>query len=233
MASITDICSMHLLLTAATAAEIQPAIDWLAKKEPSPYHIDILITGIGSVATTYSLVKSIHQKKPSVVIQAGIAGSFILANTVEVFVITEDCFGDMGVWENDQFKTIFDMKLADENKIPYSDGVLTNPHQKLIALTGIKTAKAITVNEITTNLKRIEWYKQNLSPVIESMEGAAFHYICLQENIPFLQIRSVSNEIGERDKTKWKMAEAISNLNEQLISLFNKLSAYDETYIRI
>lgn len=224
---------MHLLLTAATAAEIQPAIDWLAKKDPSPSHIEVLITGIGSVATTYSLTKSIYQKKPLLVVQAGIAGSFIAANTGEVFVISEDRFGDLGVWEKEQFKTVFDLKLANENEAPYSGGTLKNPYQKLITFTDLKTVKAITVNEISTNLKMIDWYKQILSSVVESMEGAALHYVCLQESIPFLQIRSVSNEIGERDKTKWKMKEAIHNLNEQLISLLNKLSAYDETYFRI
>ncbi len=48
------------------------------------------------------------------------------------------------------------------------------------------------------------------------MEGAALHYVCLQEQIPFVQIRSVSNYVGERDKTKWKMKEAIENLNTEL-----------------
>jgi futalosine hydrolase len=62
------------------------------------------------------------------------------------------------------------------------------------------------------------------------MEGAAFHYVCLLEKIPFLQLRSISNLIGERDKTKWKMEKAIQNLNENLISLLNKLCQYDETY---
>jgi hypothetical protein len=39
--------------------------------------------------------------------------------------------------------------------------------------------------------------------------------------------------VGERDKTKWKMNEAIAALNKQLISLFEKLSDYDEVYFRI
>lgn len=230
---MADIWGMHLLLTASTTAEIQPALDWLTKKEALSHHIEVLITGIGSVATAYSLIKAIHKKKPLVILQAGIAGCFIPVNTAEVFVINEDRFADMGVWENGQFKTIFGLKLVNENDPPYSDGALKNPYQKLISISGLKTVKAITVNKITTGPDMIEWYKQNLSPVVESMEGAALHYVCLQENVPFLQMRSVSNEIGERDKTKWKMAEAIGHLNEQLISLLNKLSAYDETYFRI
>ena len=56
------------------------------------------------------------------------------------------------------------------------------------------------------------------------MEGAAFHYACIQENIAFLQIRSISNFVGERVKTNWKMKEAIESLNENLINIIQKLS---------
>jgi futalosine hydrolase len=56
------------------------------------------------------------------------------------------------------------------------------------------------------------------------MEGAALHYVCLQENIPFVQIRSVSNYVGERDKTKWKIQEAIENLNRELLLMINRIT---------
>ena len=34
------------------------------------------------------------------------------------------------------------------------------------------------------------------------MEGAALHYACIMEHIPFIQLRAVSNFVGERDKNK-------------------------------
>ncbi len=40
----------------------------------------------------------------------------------------------------------------------------------------------------------------------------------------FLQLRSVSNEIGVRDKTKWDIKGAISHLNTQLIRLLEILA---------
>jgi futalosine hydrolase len=235
MATIADICGMYLLLTAATSAEIQPGIDFLEKRDFTlqSLHAEIMVTGIGAVSTTYSLTSSINNRKPDIIIQAGIAGSFGQKKTGEVVTVEQDTFGDMGAWENDQFKNIFDLRLVDDNQPPFNDRFLINPYQKLLFLSGLEQVRAITVNEISTDSKKIEWYKQNLSPAVESMEGAALHYVCLQENIPFLQIRSVSNEIGERDKIKWKLAEAINNLNEKLILLFNELSQYNETYFRI
>ncbi|MFZ1371603.1 MAG: futalosine hydrolase, partial [Ferruginibacter sp.] len=72
-------------------------------------------------------------------------------------------------------------------------------------------------------LQKQQFIKQ-FKPGIETMEGAALHYVCLQENIPFLQIRSISNYVGERDKIKWKLKEAIENLNTDLIKLINGLT---------
>ena len=57
---------------------------------------------------------------------------------------------------------------------------------------------------------------------MESMEGASLHYICLMENIPFLQLRAISNIAGERNKKKWKMDEAIINLNKELVRVLNQ-----------
>ena len=54
------------------------------------------------------------------------------------------------------------------------------------------------------------------------MEGAALHYVCLQEKVPFIQLRAISNYVGERDKSKWKMQEAITNLHNELLKLLNQ-----------
>ena len=60
--------------------------------------------------------------------------------------------------------------------------------------------------------------------MVESMEGAALHYVCLKEKIPFLQIRSVSNYIGERNKKNWNMKESIANLNLELIKIITTIA---------
>jgi futalosine hydrolase len=55
------------------------------------------------------------------------------------------------------------------------------------------------------------------------MEGAALHYVCRQTHTPFIQIRSTSNYIGIRDKTQWKIKEAIGNLNQTLLQYVEQL----------
>jgi futalosine hydrolase len=230
---ITDICSMHILLAAATTFEIQPAIDFLEKPRSRPpgHEMRTLITGVGSLATVYSLIRQIDRYRPDVVIQAGIAGCFTRQSPGEVVIVHEEILADQGVWEDGRFKSVFDLNLADKDAAPFTDGLLINPYKKLIAVSGLEAVRGITVNEITTDPLRIGWYQQNEAPVFESMEGGALHYVCLREKVAFLQLRSISNDIGVRDKIKWDIKKAIGNLNDRLIPLLKKLSVEDKTVL--
>lgn len=226
---------MRILLTAATPGEISPVKEWLNqhKKQFKQLKVSIHITGIGSNATTYSLTKELVKQRYSLVIQAGIAGSFSPDHLEKVFVVKQDVFADLGVWEDSSFKNMFDLSLLKLNEKPFKKGKLINPHKNLLQLTKLKAVNAVTVNEISTRPKQIDWYKESFTPMLESMEGAALHYVCLMEDTPFLQLRSVSNLVGVRNKKKWKIGPAIHYLNAELIELLQTLSTKHETDIRL
>ena len=210
---------MNCLLTAATTKEISPFLDYYRNSRNKP-DVDILITGIGLTATTYAVAKQISLKKPDLIIQAGIAGCFDKNISLgSVVVVKQDTIADLSVMENKQLKTMFDLKLTSFNQFPFRKGWLVNPGKDLIKQTKLKAVKAVSVNHITTSKQVIQFYKDKFQPVIESMEGAALHYVCLMEKIPFLQVRSVSNYIGERNKKNWNMKGSIVNLNKELIRL--------------
>jgi futalosine hydrolase len=206
---------MKILLASATEHEID-LHNINLYKDGVYKKLDLLITGIGVASTIYNLTKSLLQTKYDFVIQAGIAGSFTDdLQRGEVVLVREDTFADCGVEEGGVFKNLFDSGLADENDFPFTKGWLINENEFLNAGV-LKTIKAITINKITNNATEINQQKNIFNADIESMEGAALHYVCLQTGIPFLQIRSISNKVGERDKTKWKMKEAIRNLNNEV-----------------
>lgn len=209
-----------MLLCASTEFEIRPTIDFI--REENIRDADILITGVGMMATTYSLTKTILNKKPGFILQAGVAGCLDekLPLTKIVLVGSEN-IGDVGVEENGVFKTLFDLKLLDKNSFPWKDGKLSN-HVETLQLAGLTIVDAVTVSEISTNKERIAYYRNRLNASVESMEGAALHYVALQEKIPFLQMRSLSNFVGERDKSKWMMDIAVANLNIELIRILTK-----------
>jgi futalosine hydrolase len=209
----------NILVVAATSKEIMPFLDFyrLGKLQ----NTDVLITGIGLTATTYHLSRQIHLKRPDLIIQSGVAGCFdkqIRLGTV--VAVRQDTIADESVVELKKLKTIFDLKLVPQNRFPYSTGWLPNKSKELAKLK-LKKVKGISVNQITSSKKIIELYRRQFNPVVESMEGAALHYVCLMENIPFIQLRSISNYIGERNKKNWNMKESIKNLNAALLSIIN------------
>lgn len=208
---------MSICIVAATSLELQHLT--------TSDKYNLLITGIGTAATVYHLTKKIHESKPSLIIQAGIAGSFGQQPLGTPLIVQQDRFADLGVLEQSQWKDLFDMGLQQPATRPYNNGWLVNPHDNLLNNLPWQKVSAITIHEITTNPERIRQYESKYQPAIESMEGAAFHYVCLQESIPFIQLRTTSNYIGERDKNKWQMQLAIRNLADglqQIVNMFAK-----------
>src|SRR6266487_1720639 len=190
---------MNILLTAATAKEIEPFFEYY-RNSKRLLDIDILITGIGLTAATYHLLKQINLKRPDLVIQAGVAGCFdkkIPLGTV--VIVKKETIADQSVIELKKLRTLFDLKLVPHDQFPFKNGWLENDHE-ILKNTQLKKINAISVNEITTAPQRVKFYTDSFKPVTESMEGAALHYTCLMEKIPFLQLRSISNYIAERDK---------------------------------
>ncbi|MFZ1330367.1 MAG: futalosine hydrolase [Chitinophagaceae bacterium] len=216
---------MNCLVVAATVIELTPFLEKYrnGKGLPVTIDIDVLVTGIGLTATTYSLTRQLQVKRPDIILQAGVSGCFDTTIPLgSVLAINQETIADQSVIELDQLKTLFDLKLVPQNQYPFSKGWLVNKSEVLKKVK-LKKVKGVSVNEITTSKQKVNFYKNTFNPVVESMEGAALHYVCLMEKIPFLQIRSVSNYISERNKKNWNMKESITNLNNELITLLHTL----------
>src|SRR4051812_18157955 len=187
---------MQLLLCAATPFEIGPVLDHLRQSPQTGVHT--LITGVGMLAATHSLTREVLTRRPNFIVQAGIAGCIDRSLPLTKVVIVEsETIGDLGVEEPAGFRSLFDLNLLQRNDPPWTNGRLRN-NLELLKNTGLSLVDGVTVNEISTRPDRIDLYRNALGASVESMEGAALHYVALMENIPFLQIRSLSNFAGER-----------------------------------
>lgn len=217
---------MRVVITAATIGEWMPAYAGMDPLYNTSKRLKVTFHqgGVGLLASAFSLTQLVYEEKPDLIIQAGIAGSF--DNTMplgKVLIVKEESLADTGVQEEGKWRDIFDLKLEKPGYPPFEKRKLPNPWLPEYNLLKLPEVSAVTINTITTGEKRIQQIVKKYNPVIESMEGAALHYICRQKNIPFLQIRAVSNYIGERDKSKWKIKESIEALNETLLKYIDKL----------
>jgi futalosine hydrolase len=210
---------MSACIVSATSLELQHLSVAIKEK----HHL--LITGVGTAATVYHVLQLLQHSKPAFILQAGIAGSFDESLPLgQAVVVNADRFADLGVHENDQWKDVFDMNLAEPEVAPYSNGWLINPYHDLLSAAGLPIVKSVSISEITTNAVRMRQLRDKYHPSIESMEGAAFHYVCIQQGIPFIQLRTISNYVGERNKGKWALRQSVENLAAQVQELVNRLS---------
>ncbi len=204
---------MRVLLVAATEPEIAPfrsALD--AQSETGSYQTDILVTGAGMVATSFALGCELTRRSYGLAINAGIAGAFDFGLSLgEVCRVTEDTFADLGAEDGDEF---IPMDLMGLGRNQFS----AHPPENF-QYDELRAVRGITVNKVHGHELSIAKAISRFNPEIESMEGAAFFYACEQTKTPCVQIRSISNYVERRDREKWDIPLAISNLNEILIKL--------------
>ncbi|WP_447640693.1 MULTISPECIES: futalosine hydrolase [Chitinophagaceae] len=214
---------MRTLVLAATAGELEQCRSYFQQQGKEGL-VTFRTIGVGAVSATFFTQKYIGQHRPDIVVLGGIAGSFDKEITLgKTFLVRSEIQATIGVEENGIWKDVFDMGFADKNEMPYHAGRLVNPFLDKYNDFDLPLADSISVDEITTNTKRAQTYIDKYHPVLESMEGAAFHFVCLQIGVPFLQVRSVSNYVGERDKSKWNFKLALENLNENMVELVEGL----------
>lgn len=203
---------MAYLLCAATEFEIAPVRRFLRQAGLEP-RWPVLVTGVGLLAATARIARYLAVQRPEFVLQAGVAGSLDDALPPGSLVaVRRDRPGDSGVQEDGLFRTLLDLQLQSATEAPWTGEWLENPWPPLESL-GSPLVSGITVQEITTRPERADLYR-GWGASVESLEGAALHFACLQEGIPFLQLRTVSNRVGERDKGRWDLAGSIATLNK-------------------
>jgi futalosine hydrolase len=224
---------LHILIVAATGAEIAPVVlqlgavstvdARLSRYTYRAHHIDVLITGVGMVATAVWCSRTLTRQHYDLALNLGVCGSFVDRFAPgSVVNIVSDQVADLGAEDGDKFLTVHDLQLLGRDEFPFRDGCLINDAiPALEPLTRLPTAKAITVNTAHGNSQSIVRALRLFAPDVESMEGAAFAYCCLAAEQPFAQVRAVSNVVERRNRSAWKLPEAIRALSGATIDILD------------
>ncbi len=222
---------MKILLVTATRAETEPLRIRMEREwkitAPDVFtngstRVHMLVSGVGMMATAWALTRMLLQEKFDFVLQAGIAGSFNRNIALgEVVRVEEDGVGDLGSEDHYQFRDVFELGLEEESTYPFRNGRLSGgscPETLNILLPAVT---AISVNTVTGSSFTAEARWRKFRCDLETMEGAAFHFVCLKERVLFAQVRAISNYAEARDRENWKILESVSNLNNWLWTFLN------------
>lgn len=67
----------------------------------------------------------------------------------------------------------------------------------------------LTASQVTGTADEAEVLSRRWGALAESMEGAAAAHICALYDTPFLEVRGISNLIGDRDRSSWQIDRAV------------------------
>ena len=189
------------------------------------FKADLLITGVGAVATTFYLTKLLSTTNYRFLLNIGLAGSF--TKTVPLGMIVSvrcDQFGDLGAENHNDFIDIFDLGLLNPSDKPFINRKLVPIVSNNIPLNKLKTVEAITVNKVHGNQSSIDKIRAKYPVDIESMEGAAFFYVANMFQVPSLQVRAVSNYVEPRNRESWNVVLALKNLTDDVTVLMSSMT---------
>ena len=179
------------------------------------FEIDLIVGGVGSMSTAWSMTQWFSaNERPCLVINTGIAGSYNDAFPVgSVVMPVSDCFADAGIEDGDIFLTLHETGLSNPDEFPFRNGIIPveNRYTEIIKRI-LKPVNAITLNTATGSDSTREKLINKFNPDIETLEGAAFFYICAMQKIPFISLRAISNRVERRDRNRWNIPLALDNL---------------------
>ncbi len=226
---------MKILIVSATTLEIAPLLNELGvapnlnhglhKVHSINSQIDILITGVGILFTGYYLGQALSSETYDIAINTGVAGAIDRELELgEVVHVCTDFIYELGAEDQEQFLSLSNLHLLSEKDHPYTNLGINNSSPAVIPL--LETLKQVdghTVNKVHGCVGSITVMKTRSKAQVETMEGAAFLYACIKNNLPCVQIRAISNYVEPRNKNAWKISLAISSLNNFLIQCLKKI----------
>jgi futalosine hydrolase len=187
------------------------------------HDVDIFITSVGMVATAAWTSRLLTQTRYSLALNFGLCGAFDRSLALgSVVHVAADRFAELGAEDDHRFISVQQMDLVGLDEFPFTGGQLVNAAPPpILSLGNLRSVSGITVNTVHGNERSIAAVVQRFAPQVESMEGAAFMYACLIHNVPFAQVRAVSNLVEKRNRSAWRLDEAISALAAAAVDILD------------
>jgi futalosine hydrolase len=193
-----------ILLVCAVARELS---FWTPRRD-----VDVLEAGVGPVDAACRVSQALAQRRYRLVVNAGIAGAFdggpkigdgvvVIDDAIEVNLETGAPI-PLPPGERAVEKVCSDLKFA-----------------PLLTHRGFAAVGGITVSRVTSS----EATAQRLFALgarVESMEGFAVLRAAELAGVPAIEVRGISNRVGERSRSQWNFEAGQRGLQSILHALF-------------
>ncbi len=201
--------AMRVLVVTAVPAEAE------AVRAGAPA-LDVIAAGVGpaaaAAATARELTAAALGGRPyGLVVSAGIGGGFAPAAPVGSLALsTAIVAADLGAQTPEGFVPVTDLGFGTVRHEPPASLV-----RDLAAATGARTGTVLTVSTVTGSAARAEELAaHHPGALIEAMEGFGVAEAAAAQGVAVVEIRAVSNPVGPRDRSAWRIGDALKALTD-------------------
>lgn len=221
-----------IILAFATDGERQRALRCLPPQNGTLESVTLdghvfvpVVVGIGPVAAALS-IGGVLERHPHAagIINLGICGSFDLS----LRPLGAACVADAEIWPeygvNPEdgapftFQMLPDLSLSPVNRLELAPKAATAALGLVLPPAWLH-GHSLTVAGVSGTRERGHALRVRYEAATENMEGFALALAARRRGIPFLEVRTVSNAVGERDKRLWNFGLALQNLETVLPAL--------------
>ncbi|MGK5531817.1 futalosine hydrolase [Streptomyces sp. URMC 129] len=193
--------------------------------------VDAVAAGVGPAAaaagTATSLALAPGRGEPyDLVVSAGIAGGFAGAAAVAGTTVVASAImaADLGAETAEGFSDMAELGF----------GIVAHQPPPTLARTAAEALGAVhgpvlTVSTVTGTARRAaELAARHRGVAAEAMEGFGVATAAALHSVPVLEIRTVSNSVGPRDRAAWRVPEALRALTDAFAALWPVLDSWKE-----
>ncbi len=188
--------------------------------------------GMGKANAAHAATLLIMHSKPEAIIIFGIGGAYTSsgARIGDIAIATEEISGDDGVLTPEGFKDTNHIGIplvtgtggVYYNSFPAPDRFVALAQN---ALSGgfpeaqMRSGRFVTVSTCTGTDERARELDARYRGLCENMEGAAAAQVALLHQVPWMELRSISNLVEKRDPAKWDIPRAAQTAQEAVLRI--------------
>ncbi|OAB41536.1 futalosine hydrolase [Paenibacillus glacialis] len=175
---------------------------------------DVRLAGVGSPVAAANTATALALGDYSLVISAGIGGGFVgQAELGSIVVASEIIAADLGAETAEGFCSVDELGFG-SSRVSVESNLVTLLTDALHgAGLSVHTGPILTVTTVTGSSESADALNKRIpGATAEAMEGYGVAVAAQIYNVPVLEIRTISNAVGPRDRAAWKMKEAFEAL---------------------
>ena len=176
--------------------------------------VDVVTSGVGPVASSIATSCALRNGY-DLAVSAGIGGGFGAAAPGDVVLADTVVHADLGAQTPDGFTSMAELGWA---------RVRFQTDQMLLATLRVRTKSLVgavlTVSTVTGSRQRAEELTaEHPDALAEGMEGVGVYQAAARCQVPFAEVRAISNPVGPRDRDSWQVQGALKALTAAFTEL--------------